>query len=112
MIRLKMFLVISQVDLCLFFYFVFKSSRIFLSGSLDDIKENWTVQRQNRYGFSAVPCDMTIEQTANRDSKVKGGVVGFTLNAGYMHRWLLSQPERSAIARKCQELAGTIKLHR
>lgn len=77
-----------------------------MPGALEDVKKNWTVQRQDRYGFSSIPCDMTIEQTANRDCKTKGGIVGFTLNRSYLHRWLLSQPERSAIARKCEELAG------
>lgn len=81
-------------------------------GALEEVKSNWTVQRQGRYGFSSVPCDMTIEQTANRDAKIKGGLVGFTLNRGYIHRWLLSQPERSAISRKCEELAGTINQNR
>ena len=48
---------------------------------------------------------MAIEHTANRDCKTKGGIVGFTLNRGYLYSWP-SQPEQSAIARKCEELAG------
>ena len=32
-----------------------------------------------------------------RDSKMKGGLVGMTLNKGAVHRWLMSQAERSAI---------------
>ena len=30
------------------------------------IAQNWTVQRQDQYGFSSVACDQTIEQTLNR----------------------------------------------
>jgi hypothetical protein len=30
------------------------------------ITQNWTVQRQDEYGFSSVACDQTIEQTLNR----------------------------------------------
>ena len=32
------------------------------------MKGHFAVQRQDQHGFSMVPCDMTIEQTANRDS--------------------------------------------
>ena len=70
-------------------------------GAAKNIRENWTVQRQDRYGFSAIACDQAIEQTANRDSKTKGGMIGLTLNRGAVHRWFLSQSERSAIARQC-----------
>ena len=41
---------------------------------------DFVVQRQERYGFSQVARDMTVEQTCNRDIKTKGGMVGFTLN--------------------------------
>ena len=40
---------------------------------LEDIRDQWTVQRQQNHGFASVACDMTIEQTLNRDSKTKGG---------------------------------------
>jgi hypothetical protein len=74
----------------------------------ENLKKNWTVQRQHRYGFSAIACDQAIEQTANRDSKTKGGLVGFTLNRGAVNRWILSQSERSAITRQCQKMAGVV----
>ena len=45
----------------------------------ENVKNHWTVQRQKRYGFSSIACDQAIEQTANRDSKTKGGLIGFTL---------------------------------
>lgn len=66
----------------------------------------FAVQRQSNYGFSQVACDMTIEQTMNRDSKTKGGMVGITLNKGAVNRWVLSHPERAAIAKSCQVMAG------
>lgn len=34
---------------------------------------NFVAQRQNIYGFSGTAMDQVIEQTANRDSKTKGG---------------------------------------
>lgn len=73
-----------------------------------NMKNHWTVQRQKRYGFSSIACDQAIEQTANRDSKTKAGLIGFTLNKGAVERWILSQSERSAITRQCQVMAGAV----
>ena len=42
-----------------------------LTGLYEELATNWTVQRQDQYGFSSVACDMTIEQTLNRYSKTK-----------------------------------------
>lgn len=67
---------------------------------------DFVVQRQDRYGFSSVACDMAIEQTVNRDSKTKGGMKGLTLNKGAVNRWLLSHHQRAAIAKECQRMAG------
>ncbi|XP_028410493.1 uncharacterized protein LOC114533190 [Dendronephthya gigantea] len=75
-------------------------------GILPDLSSNFAVQRQSNYGFSAVACDQTIEQTANRDSKTKGGLIGFSMNRAAVHRWLLSQSERAAITNKCKYMAG------
>ena len=77
-----------------------------LTDIAENIKDNWTVQRQNRYAFSGVACDQTIEQTLNKDSKRKGGLVGMTLNRGAVHRWIMGQAERSAITRRCEEMAN------
>ena len=56
--------------------------------------------------------DQTIEQTVNKDSKTKGGIVGFSLNKGAVHRWIMSQAERSAISGRCQEMANMSELTR
>ena len=77
-----------------------------------NIATNWTVQRQSNYGFSSVACDQTIEQMLNRDSKVKGGLVGITLNRGAMHRWILGQAERAAIMRQCESMANVSDIPR
>ena len=71
-----------------------------------ELSSSFAFQRQSKHGFSAVPCDQTIEQTINRDSKTKGGLIGFSLNRAAVHRWLLSQSERSAITNKCKDMAG------
>ena len=77
-------------------------ANVFLVG----IRQEFAVQRQDNHGFSAVACDQTIEQTANRDSKTKGGLIGFSMNRSSVHRWLLSQSERASITRICNEMAG------
>ncbi|XP_041369507.1 uncharacterized protein LOC121383502 [Gigantopelta aegis] len=56
--------------------------------------------------FKMLQCDQAIEQTVSRDSKTKGGVTGFTLNSGAVQRWILAQPQRSAITRQCEMMAG------
>ena len=60
------------------------------SAATEDIKRNWTCQRQTTYGFSSTACDQVMEQIFNRDSKVRGGMVRFTLNreciGGLCHR--------------------------
>lgn len=72
----------------------------------------WTVQRQQNYGFSSIAADQTIEQTCNRDSKTKGGIVGLTKNRGAINRWILAQADRSAVTRKCQLMAGVAEEQR
>lgn len=47
----------------------------------------------------------------NRDTKTKGGIIGFSQNAAAVHRWILSHHERAAIARKCLEMAGESTSH-
>lgn len=66
----------------------------------------WIVQRQDRHPFASIACDQAIEQTCNRDSKTRGGITSFTLNRGAVQRWILSQPERSAVTRQCELLSG------
>ena len=64
---------------------------------MDLSTSNFAVQRQS---------DQTIEQTANRDSKTRGGITGFLMNPASVHRWLVSQSERASIAIKCKYMAG------
>ena len=79
-----------------------------MPGALQEIITNWTCQRQHRYTFSSSACDQVMEQTYNRDSKVKCGLVGFSLNRGAVHRWIMSQAERGAITHQCRVMAGLV----
>ena len=58
------------------------------------------VLRSKNHGFSRLPVDRTIEQTLNRNSKMKGGIVGFSLNRGAVYQWILSAQSRAAFKYK------------
>jgi len=70
------------------------------------VSGHFAVQRQDTHGFAQVACDMTIEQTANRDSKTRGGIKGFSTNQGATNRWIRAHHQRAAITRQCEEMAG------
>ena len=65
----------------------------------------FVVQRSEK-PFAQMPCDQTIEQTANRDSKTKGGMTGFTTSKGTVNRWIWSHHARGAITRECEDMAS------
>ena len=65
----------------------------------------FAVQRSDMT-FAQIACDQTIEQTANRDSKTKGGMTGFTTSKGTVNRWIWSHHARGAITRECEAMAG------
>ena len=62
------------------------------------MKGHFGIQRQNSHGFAQVACDMSIEQTVNRDTKTRGGVNGFSNNQGATNRWVRSHHERALIS--------------
>ena len=68
---------------------------------------DYLVQRQDRYGFAQIACDMAIEQTCNGDSKSKRGMKGLTIQKGTVNRWLLLWCYYSAaIMKECKFMAG------
>ena len=70
------------------------------------MKGHFGVQRQDSHGFAQVACDMSIEQTVNRDTKTRGGVKGFSNNQGAINRRVSGHHERALITRQCEEMAG------
>lgn len=66
----------------------------------------FAVQRSRGGTFSQVPVDQTIEQTLNRDTKTKGGIIGISLNRGAVQRWILTAHDRADVARQCRILVG------
>lgn len=70
---------------------------------------DFTVAR-SRNSFARVAVDHAIEQTVNRDTKTKGGIIGFSRNDGSVHRWILTAHERAAMTNACKSLA-TVSEH-
>lgn len=70
----------------------------FLSGE-------FCVQRSNS-AFSQIPVDQTIEQTIKRDSKTKGGIIGFSRSPAAVQKWLINAHQRAEISRGCKDMAG------
>ena len=69
-------------------------------------KGDMYVQRNALRGFSQVTVDQAIKQTMNRNSKTKGGIVGFSLRPGAVQLWITTAHSRSAIVDKCRDMAG------
>ena len=65
----------------------------------------FAVQGSRGGTFSQVPVDQTIEQTLNRDTKTKGGIIGIGLNRGAVQRWILTAHDRAEVARQCRTIA-------
>jgi len=51
--------------------------------------------------FCQTAVDQTIEQTINRSTKTKGGIIGFSLKSGTVHRWLVTAHERAKYSDVC-----------
>ena len=66
----------------------------------------FAVQRCAGSAFAQVPVDQAIEQSINPDSKVKGGVIGFSLKPSAVQRWVVTAHERAAIAQAGRQLTG------
>ena len=58
----------------------------------------FAVQRAPGHAFAQVPVDQAIEQSLNRDSTTRGGIIGFSLKPGAVHRWIITTHERSAVS--------------
>ena len=67
---------------------------------------DFVVQRSSQNPFGQIPVDQTIEQTINRDTKTKGGIIGFSTNRSAVQRWVYTANERAAITESCRKMAG------
>ena len=62
------------------------------------------VQRSN--SLRQVPFDLAIEQSVNRDTKMAGGIIGFSRKAGAVQRWVVNAHEKAEITSDCCKMAG------
>ena len=67
---------------------------------------NFAVQRSSTRAFSQTPTDQTIEQTLNRRTKVKGGVIGFGTSQNTVQRWMFTAHEQSSATRNFKSSIG------
>lgn len=49
------------------------------------------VVRRSLKRFNGVASDQALEQTINREGKIQGGVIGFTLRKGALTRWMVTR---------------------
>ena len=61
------------------------------------LKEKGFSVCRSTFPASRVAVDQTIEQTVNRESKGKGGIVGFSKNQAAYQRWCITRHRRAAI---------------
>ena len=55
---------------------------------------NFATQRTSQ-PFSQTPMDQSLEQSLNKNSKTKGGMIGFSINKSADHRWIKSFADRA-----------------
>ena len=65
------------------------------------------VRRQKETTFNCVPPDQALKQTINREAKVDGGVVGFTLRKSALLRWLLTRHVTGEYAEKYKAMCSS-----
>ena len=66
---------------------------------------NFSTQRTSQ-PFRQTPMDQTLEQSLNKNSKTKGGMIGFSINKSAVHRWIKSFADRAEIQSVCEDMAG------
>ena len=66
---------------------------------------NFAVQRSNQ-PFTSIPHDQTIEVTINKDTKVRGGLVGKTLRRDTTNKWIWTAADRATYFQSCKDLCG------
>ena len=62
--------------------------------------------RRSTKPFSQVWTDMALEQSINRDSKSKGGIIGISQRPGALARWFLTSHEKATITGCLKEMCG------
>ena len=77
-----------------------------INSQLKEQRGAFTYQSGHHRPCTSIACDQAIEQTVNRHSKSRGGIVGFTKNPAATQRWTLTQPHRTAVHEGMKQTAG------
>ena len=64
------------------------------------------MQKAEDIKFSKAAVDHCIEQTFNRDTNTRGGIVGFSLKKGVVEKWIPAAHARAALTNERRQLAG------
>ena len=64
------------------------------------------MQKAEDIKFSKVAVDHCIEQTFNRDTNTRGGIVGFSLKKDVVEKWIPTAHARAALTNERRQLAG------
>ena len=56
--------------------------------------------------FSQVAVDQAIEQTVNKDTKTRGGIVSFSRSPASVHKWMINAHFRTDVTRSVKQMAG------
>ena len=70
------------------------------------LQDEFSAQRSSVRGFSQTAVDQTVEQTVNKSTNTKGGIIGFSLKKGSVQRWLITARERASSSLKLKEMIG------
>ena len=65
---------------------------------------NFAIQQSSERAFSQSSIDQTIEQSLNRGTKVKGGIIGFSRNQNTVQRWMLTAHECVSLTRNLKSM--------
>ena len=70
------------------------------------LQGEFSIRRSSVRGFSQTAVDQTVEQTVNKSTKTKGGIIGLSLRKGAVQRWLITSHERASFSLKLKEMIG------
>jgi hypothetical protein len=74
-----------------------------------EMLEGGFVTRQSEGSTTATPLDMLIEETANKFTKLDGGVKHFiSTNRGAVDRYMCARHRFADVARSCRQMAGIV----
>ena len=69
----------------------------------------FVVQQTTSRGFSQLPVDQAIEETLNRSTTTKEGILGFILRKDAVQQWMLTAHSHAAFEDKCRKMTTDVQ---